>query len=56
MSEKFGLDWKDKGFERMNYFIEIMKLDAKKKEKENKKINKQYGKRSGATNKHRGRR
>lgn len=37
MSEKFGLNWKNEDYSRMSSFIEIMTLEGKRKERDNKK-------------------
>jgi hypothetical protein len=37
MSEKFGLDWKKFDHLRLQYFMEIMRAESKKAERDSKK-------------------
>ena len=37
MSREFGLDWREHDFGRMNSFIELLRLENKRQEMDNKK-------------------
>lgn len=37
MSREFGLDWKEYDFARMNAFIELLRLENKRQDMDNKK-------------------